>query len=103
MLYIGDFKNILNINSTAQVYYCITVKYLYRAGAQLYKVPQYVYTLGLPLSHYVFFYFRSFGYQLGCITATASAQQPVEHVKNALHNIMTEWMPQSVWKSRTLG
>ena len=35
-------------------------------------------------------------YQLGCTLAAVSAQRPVEHVKNALQNIMTEWTPHSV-------
>ena len=41
----------------------------------------------------VFFSFDSFGYQLGSIVAAVSAQWHLEHVKDALQNIMTEQMP----------
>ena len=41
-------------------------------------------------------YFRSSGYHLGCTIAAVIAHQLVEHVKNALQNIMAERMPQSV-------
>ena len=46
--------------------------------------------------HFVFFSFGSFGYLLGCTVAAVSAQQPVEHVKNALQNITMEGTPHSV-------
>ena len=42
------------------------------------------------------FSFGSSGYQLGCTIAAVSDQRPVEHVKNALQNIMTEQTPKSV-------
>ena len=38
----------------------------------------------------------SSGNQLGCRAAAISAQQPVEHVKNALQNIATEGTKHSV-------
>ena len=56
------------------------------------------YTLGRPLSRDVMFLF-SFGssaYPLDSSKAAVSAQQPVEHVKDALQNITTERTPQSV-------
>ena len=54
------------------------------------------YTVGRPLSRDVLFSLSSSGYQLGCTVAAVSAQQPVEHVHNALQNITTEWTPHSV-------
>ena len=58
------------------------------------------YTVGLPLSRdVVFFSFWSSGYQLGCTVTAALAQRPVEHVKNVLLNITTEWTPHSVESS----
>ena len=36
------------------------------------------------------------GCQLGCSVAPVSAQRPLEHVKNAVQNITTEWMTHSV-------
>ena len=38
------------------------------------------------------------GAPLGCTVAAVSAQWPVEHVKNALQNIVTDRMPHSVQK-----
>ena len=35
---------------------------------------------------------RSSGYKMGCTVAAVSAQRSVEHAKNALQNITTEWM-----------
>ena len=43
-----------------------------------------------------FFSFGSPRYQLGCTVDAVSAQRPVEHVKNALHDITTEWTPHSL-------
>ena len=42
----------------------------------------------------VLFSFGSFDYQWGCTITAVSAQRRVEHVKNALQNIMTEQMPE---------
>ena len=54
-----------------------------------------------PHSRYlVFFFFGSPIFQLGCRVAAASAQRPVEHVKNAQQNITTEWTPHSVSAGR---
>ena len=36
------------------------------------------------------------GYQLGCTIAPESAHRPEKHVKNALQNITTDWIPHSV-------
>ena len=52
-------------------------------------------------SCFVLLSFGSSGYQLGTTMAAVSAQRPVEHVKNALQNIMTERMPQSVQECAT--
>ena len=51
----------------------------------------------------IFYLFCSWssGYQLGYTVAVVSAQRPMEHVKNALQNIKTEWTPYSVGKSPT--
>ena len=49
-----------------------------------------------PLSGAVLFSFVRSGYQLGCTVAAVSAQRPLEHGKNALQNITTEWMTHSV-------
>ena len=46
-----------------------------------------------------FVFFGSYDYQFGCTVASASAQRPVEHVKNYLQNITTEWTPHSVQSS----
>ena len=48
------------------------------------------------LRDFVLFSFGSSGFQWGCTVATVSAQLIVEHVKNNLQNIMTEWTPYSV-------
>ena len=40
--------------------------------------------------------FGSYGYQKGYTIAEVSVQRQVEHVKNNLQNIRTEWMPHSV-------
>ena len=45
-----------------------------------------VYSIGRPLSRDVLFSFRSSSQQLGCTIAALIAQQPLEHVKNALHH-----------------
>ena len=45
---------------------------------------------------FILFSFRSSGYKFGCTIAAVSTYQLMEHVKNALQNITTEWMPQSV-------
>ena len=45
---------------------------------------------------FVWFSLGSFGYQLGRTIATVSDRRPVEHVKNSLQNMMTDWTPQSV-------
>ena len=47
-------------------------------------------TLVRPLSRDVMFSFVSSSYQLGRTIAAVPAQQPVEHVKNALQNITRE-------------
>ena len=56
--------------------------------------------MGRPLNRDVLFVysFGSSSYQLGCTVATVSAQQPVEHVKNSLQNITTDWTPHRVHK-----
>jgi len=45
---------------------------------------------------FVLFSFSNFIYQMGCRVAAISAQRPVERVKNALQNITSEGMKQSV-------
>ena len=40
---------------------------------------------------------------LGCTIAAVSVERPVEHVKTALQNIMTEWKPKSVERSVLRG
>ena len=35
-------------------------------------------------------------YQLGCTVSAVSAQRSVEHAKNAVQNITTDWTPQCV-------
>ena len=55
-----------------------------------------LYRMWRPLIGEVLSYFRSSGYHLGCTIAAVIAHQLVEHVKNALQNIMAERMPQSV-------
>ena len=47
------------------------------------------YTVGLPLCH-------SSRYPLGCTVAAVSVQWLVEHIKNDLQNITTEWTLHSV-------
>ena len=45
---------------------------------------------------FVFLFFVSSGYQLGCTIAAISAKWPAEHVKHAFENIVIERMPQTV-------
>ena len=60
---------------------------------------QWGHTVGRPLSRNVLFSFGSSVYQFGCMVAAVSAQQPVEHFKNALQNITPEWTPPQCIKS----
>ena len=48
----------------------------------------------IPSRCFILFSLGSSGYQTGWTVSALSAQRPVEHVKNALQNIMTEWAPQ---------
>ena len=70
------------------------------APYSIYLLAEYCTMWGVPL--FVMFCFVHFGnssYQLGCTVAAVSAQRPVEHVKNALQNIVNEGMPHSVYLS----
>ena len=52
---------------------------------------------------FVMFSFWNSGHQWGCTVADVPAQQPVEHLKNALQNITTDRTPHSVdqfWRLR---
>ena len=51
-----------------------------------------LYTVWRPIGRKV-----SSGYQVGCIIASASVQQPVERFKSYLQNITTDWMLHSVF------
>ena len=50
----------------------------------------------VPMQYFVSFFFKSSSHQFGCAVDAVSAQRPVEHVKNAIQNISTEWTPHGV-------
>ena len=55
---------------------------------------------GLLSRNVLFFSFVNSGFQLVCTVAAVSAQQPVEHVRNALQNITTQGTKHSVEDKR---